>query len=103
VKKTDKKIDNKIRSTLSDFCESEKDKEEGFDWVTHFVNYDDFPQSLSIVCIYDKDSNLEKVNRKSILQDLSERLKAIDVKIKDMGRHVKFDTEENYKSQSAGK
>ena len=102
VKKTDKKIDNNIRYILTEFCESEKDKHEGFEWITHFSNYSNFPGSLSIVCVYRFNCDLAKVDRIRVLESLKLKLNSIDVKVKDIEKHVSFDTQENCNNENGG-
>lgn len=60
MRKSDKKIDNNIRKTLTNVCEIALEQVDGFKWLTHFVNYDNFPESLAIVCVFDTKSDLAK-------------------------------------------
>ncbi|HCC80946.1 MAG TPA: Fis family transcriptional regulator, partial [Methylophaga sp.] len=43
MRKTDKKIDNELRLKLTDVCEQGLKNIAGFQWLTHLVNYDDYP------------------------------------------------------------
>src|SRR5690554_7536689 len=60
MRKSDKKTDNNIRKTLTNVCEIALEQVDGFKWLTHFVNYDNFPESLVIVCVFDTKSDLAK-------------------------------------------
>ncbi|MEZ9906333.1 Fis family transcriptional regulator [Vibrio breoganii] len=60
MRKTDKKIENRIRSVLTEVCEDTLKGYDGFLWVTHTVNYSSFPQSLRIVCVF--DTNQDRAN-----------------------------------------
>jgi len=53
MKKTDKKMDNHIRRVLTDVCETSLTDISGFAWLTHTVNYAQFPQSLKVICVFD--------------------------------------------------
>ena len=53
MKKTDKKMDNHIRRVLTDVCETSLKDINGFAWLTHTVNYAQFPQSLKVICVFD--------------------------------------------------
>ena len=53
MRKTDKKIDNNIRNVLNKVCEQALIEVNGFVWLTHQVNYDKFPASLSVICVFD--------------------------------------------------
>lgn len=53
MRKKDKKIDNELRLVLIDACEQALKDITGFQWLTHFlVNYDDFPNSLMVACVF---------------------------------------------------
>ena len=60
MRKSDKKIDNQIIKALTDVCHSALEDIDGFEWLTHTVNFDQFPESLKIVCVF--DSNIKLAN-----------------------------------------
>ena len=99
MRKTDKRRDNALRAALTDTCEIALERFDGFKWLTHFVHYSDFPQSLTVVCVFSTSShvsNLMSANRDSELRNIvSEQLSNIDIKLNDISRHVLFDSEEN--------
>jgi hypothetical protein len=98
MKKQDKKTDNQIRKALHQVCESALKRVEGFTWLTHLVNYNAFPQSLVVVCVFDSDAMLAQAisEKKDIyLRDaIAQSLAAINIKLKDSNRNIRFDTEE---------
>lgn len=49
MRKTDKKIENNIRISLTKVCEQALKEVDGFLWLTHTVNYSKFPESLQIL------------------------------------------------------
>ena len=49
MRKTDKKIDKQIISALTEVCDSALKAFTGFEWLTHRVNYTNFPKSLKIM------------------------------------------------------
>ncbi|WP_165662551.1 hypothetical protein [Oceanimonas sp. MB9] len=103
MRKTDKKIDNAIRVALTEACEVAQDESEGFMWLTHFVNYNSFPGSLSVVCVYDTNAHLAKANLDGMRSLIKKKLASINIDIKDIRRHVSFDTEEKCKIENDGK
>ena len=103
MRKTDKKIENALRQALTEACEVALDNHEGFQWLTHFVSYSDFPASLSIVCVYDKNSHLAKTDKEGMRALIKEKLASIDIKLKDCRQQVHFDTEENCDHDNDGK
>ncbi|NOR69579.1 MAG: hypothetical protein GQ532_07770 [Methylomarinum sp.] len=98
MKKTDKKIDNQICQALTKVCETAKDEVKGFQWLTHFVNYKQFPSSLSVICIFDTNAELEQAQQQSkdqlIVSLIKSELEQININLKEISRHVSFDTEE---------
>jgi hypothetical protein len=107
MKKTDKKIDNAIIKGLHAACEIALDEVDGFKWITHLVRYNDFPRSLSIVCIFGTNSDLagsHGAQSKEYLRKLvNDQLKATGVNIRDIGPRVRFDTEENCRDENGGR
>ena len=107
MKKSDKKIDNQICQALTIACESAKDKVAGFQWLTHFVDYNQFPGSLSIVCIFDTKVELELACQDEkdqlIVSLINTELQAIQVNLKQISQHISFYTEEACQLESNGK
>lgn len=58
MRKSDKKIDNSIRQALTELCENHLKDLSGFCWITHTVNYQQFPKSLYITCVFDEQHSL---------------------------------------------
>lgn len=102
MKKTDKKIDNALRQALNDACEELLRWNDGFQWLTHFANYQNFPTSLSVVCVYDTNANLHAADTEAVRSKVGEKLAAINITIQQIQRHVSFDTEENCERDSGG-
>ncbi|MFT7214513.1 MAG: hypothetical protein ACI9XK_004781 [Granulosicoccus sp.] len=102
MRKTDKKIDSAIVRALTEVCETAKENNDGFEWITHFSNYNNFPRSLSIVCIYDTNEQLKSADLNEICLLINRKLLSINVNLKDIRRHVDFDTEENCTSENDG-
>lgn len=99
MKKNDKKIENALIKALNNVCENLIQKQNGFIWLTHFVDYKDFPKSLKIVFVFDSNQNLlhakNEVLFKTIFELTGSQLKKESVHIKHIEKAVFFDTEEN--------
>jgi hypothetical protein len=106
MKKQHKKIDNQICKVLHQVCESALEQVKGFVWLTHLVNYNAFPQSLIVVCVFESEAMLaEAVSREKdlYLRDaISRSLATINIKIKDVNRAIRFDSEEACSLQDNG-
>jgi len=99
MRKTDKKIDNQLRIALTDVCEAALKKIEGFEWLTHKVNYSNFPHSLKVICIFDSNEHLSAYSdsrgKELLLSLIQKELDQIGIKLKNVANHVVYDTEEN--------
>lgn len=102
MRKTDKKIDNALRLVLTEVCDIAQVKYDGFKWLTHFANYNSFPSSLSVVCIFDTNEELGRTDKNALCKLIQEKLASIDINIKNINRQVSFDTEENCLNQNDG-
>ena len=107
MKKTDKKIDNQICQALTKACETAKQEVQGFQWLTHLANYNQFPGSLSIICIFDTKVELDQARQQMkdqlIVGLIKSELELINIRFKDISRHVLFDTEEACEVEHNGK
>lgn len=103
MRKTDKKLENLIRVALTEACETAREQHPGFEWLTHFADYDNFPDSLAVVCIYDTNANLANTDRDGVRALIREKLSSIDIKITHTQRQVSFDTEENCQIDNGGR
>ncbi|TNF91702.1 MAG: hypothetical protein EP297_15270 [Gammaproteobacteria bacterium] len=107
MRKTDKKIDKKLRQALTEVCEIALENITGFKWLTHFANYNYFPGSLSIICVFETNTALSKA--RSIQEDnylyrlVKEKLGSVGIEIQNVRQHVSFDTEEDCKMENGGK
>ena len=106
MRKSDKKLDNQLRSVLTDVCESALKDIAGFQWLTHMVNYTNFPNSLKIVCVFDSNASLDSYllsGDSNYLQSLIlDALQRLNIKLKSSTDQVLFDTEENCAEQHNG-
>lgn len=106
MRKTDKKLDKQIREVLTLVCETALEEIVGFEWLTHLVNYDRFPASLHIVCIFDTNENLRRhmasENAKLLLVLINTKLNKLSIRLKPIANHVSYDTQENCDAQHSG-
>ena len=100
-------MENQLRTVLTEVCEAALKEIEGFQWLTHFVNYSKFPGSLKVVCIFDTNANLASymlmIDEGKLNVLVQEKLFAIGVNLKDIKRHLVFDTEEDCDKYHDGK
>ncbi|BDX06933.1 Fis family transcriptional regulator [Planctobacterium marinum] len=106
MRKSDKKRDNILRKVLTLVCESALKDIQGFCWLTHIVNYDNFPKSLRIVCVFDSNADLDNYllsdNNEYLQSIIASELSQIDIKLDNITNQILFDTEENCAEQHQG-
>ncbi|NVK75074.1 MAG: Fis family transcriptional regulator [Oceanospirillaceae bacterium] len=107
MKKSDKKIDNALREALTNVCEAALGSVGGFVWLTHLVNYNAFPHSLRIICVFDTDESLSKAITAKQDDDfytlISGELNKVNIKVNKLRQQVSFDTEEACERAHGGK
>jgi len=107
MRKSDKKMDNQLRLVLTDVCEAALKEIDGFQWLTHLVNYSRFPQSLKVVCVFDTNENrsifMSKSSGSELASLIQEKLHEVGVNIKDMSAQIVYDTDENCELEHKGK
>ncbi len=99
MRKTDKKIEAAIVQSLTQVCDQALDSIEGFSWLTHQVNYKDFPRSLNITCVFDCDEALRKALQGSDAELLTDMISAalgrIDISLDKKTACISFASEES--------
>ena len=106
MRKTDKKIDNQLRVELTDVCETALKEIDGFQWLTHTVNYSNFPKSLQVICIFNTNEQLATFTansgKKLLTSLIQSKLNTLGVKFKNVADHISYDTEENCTKEHHG-
>lgn len=107
MKKSHKKIENILRIQLTDVCEQAKDEVPGFEWLTHFVDYESFPSSLYILCIFNHEEEIASMlnagQNKRLSKLIKEHLAVENITLKDLDKQIGFDSEELCELEHAGK
>ncbi|QTH65099.1 Fis family transcriptional regulator [Psychrosphaera ytuae] len=106
MKKSDKKLDNQIRQTLTELCESRLEQIEGFEWLTHVVNFNRFPESLRVVCVFCDDESLTKAKQSGttdkIQTQITQTLAKLKITFNKPAKQIIFDTETRCQAQHGG-
>lgn len=99
MRKSDKKLDNQIVKALTQVCHSALDDIDGFKWLTHTVNFDKFPDSLKIVCVFDSNitlaTYLKSSDNNGLASMISSSLADIGIELKSAKNQIELDSEEN--------
>ncbi|MCK5881759.1 MAG: hypothetical protein KAG18_07775 [Sinobacterium sp.] len=106
MKKNDKKIDQALSQALTQVCEKALIEYEGFSWITHTVNYKNFPQSLRITCIFNDDEDLHQLQNTEDSAQLSalisQELSQINIHLKRPNKHIFVDSEQRCEREHQG-
>lgn len=106
LSKTQKKIDNNVRSVLNSVCESVLKDVAGFQWVTHQADYANFPASLMIVCVFDSEKNITDVLESGVLTSMKKhihmQLLKVGVVLKHTERQIVADSIERCEREHDG-
>ncbi|GAA0832522.1 hypothetical protein GCM10009112_19420 [Marinomonas arenicola] len=98
MKKSDKKLDKALREALTKVCDHLLGEVEGFVWLTHVVDFNRYPQSLKIVCVFEKEADVAELlsTQGDVLfyQCIEDELKGANLVIKNSRQSVSFDSEE---------
>lgn len=101
-----RQLDRELSRTLTQACEVAKAEFAGFAWVTHEVQWDDFPASLRIIWIFESNADIAralKASRDKRLMSLSDSaLREAGIALKRIEKHVHLDSEEECLRADAG-
>ncbi|WP_413700945.1 Fis family transcriptional regulator [Psychromonas sp. KJ10-10] len=94
MRKTDKKIDNKLRQVLTDVCDFALENITGYQWISHTVNYSSFPESLIITCVFDNQENaLQAKQQGELFTLILKALTNISVNLTAPQKQIRFEVE----------
>ncbi len=106
MRKSDKKIDKQLCQQLTEVCSKALENIEGFQWLTHVVNYSNFPKSLRVICVFDTnqhlDSYLQSTNPDYLQSLINIALAELNIKLNNIANCVVLDTEQNCQQQHKG-
>lgn len=107
MKKSDKKREKSLREALTQVCEKARYSIQGFAWLTHLVNVRDFPSSLKVICVFEKDCDLSRLfdakQDEYLTRLIDTELRKVTPSIKMLHQQIEFDTEEACQRSHNGK
>jgi len=94
MKKSDKKIENQLRKTLTEVCEFALEDINGYQWVTHTVKFDSFPKSLVVTCAFASQKHIDELiesGQGTLLKKLIvKKLGDVNIRIDDQNKQIKW-------------
>ncbi|MBV6824596.1 hypothetical protein [Pseudomonas sp. PD9R] len=105
-KREQAQIERLLVVTLTEACETAKAEIVGFEWLTHEVDYNDFPSSLRVIWVFDTQAQMNLAlasgQRERMIELTSAALYEADVQLRPIAAHVQFDSEEQCQRANAG-
>ncbi len=100
MKKNDKKREHQIIDALTRVCEAAKYDISGFAWLTHSVNYQHFPGSLTVTCVFTDKLSEQQADAPALKQRVIRALLKDNIAIK--AAQISLDNEESCLQQHNG-
>lgn len=98
MRKSDKKTDNQIRLFLTDICEDFMKAFDGFLWLTHEADYDNFPQSLRMTFVFASQASLDRFlasdGYPQLIAKLEKQLSQMKIRFKRIQDQMAFTVEQ---------
>lgn len=105
-KRDSARIERRLVTALTHACETAKAQIPGFEWLTHEVDYQAFPQSLRVVWVFDSEASkaaaLAKGQAARMHELTVEALADAEVQLAKPERWVHVDSEEQCQRQQGG-
>lgn len=91
-------IERELIRTLTDACETAKSEIVGFQWLTHDVDYERFPQSLIVTWMFDTEANkakaLASADKARMLALTLAAFEEVGISVTRTADHVTFSVEQ---------
>lgn len=91
-------IERELIRTLTDACETAKSEIVGFQWLTHEVEYERFPESLLVTWVFDSEASkareLTSADKARMLALTLAAFEAVGISVACINEHVAFSVEQ---------
>ncbi|OLU26427.1 hypothetical protein BVH03_16240 [Pseudomonas sp. PA15(2017)] len=91
-------IERELIRTLTDACETAKSEIVGFQWLTHEVDYERFPESLIVTWVFDTETNkastLASADKARVLALTLAAFEEVGISVTRITDHVTFFVEQ---------
>ncbi|MBH3426478.1 hypothetical protein I5S59_01875 [Pseudomonas alkylphenolica] len=99
-------MERELARALTHACEVAKGELVGFEWLTHRVDYERFPESLMVTWVFDTDSNMNAATAGpgvARMQALTlEAFEDIGITVTAIASHLEMDSEERCAAKHGG-
>lgn len=91
-------IERELIRNLTEACETAKSEIVGFQWLTHDVNYERFPESLLVTWVFDGEVNkaraLASADKARVLELTLAAFEKVGISVSRIADHVAFSIEQ---------
>lgn len=91
-------IERELIRTLTEACETAKSEIVGFQWLTHEVNYERFPESLLVTWVFDSEASkaraLASADKARVLELTLAAFEAVGISAARIADHVVFSVDQ---------
>ncbi|WP_230125506.1 hypothetical protein [Pseudomonas sp. Bi70] len=91
-------IERELIRTLTEACETAKSQIVGFQWLTHDVNYERFPESLIVTWMFDSEASkaraLASADKARVLELTLAAFEEVGISVARIADHVAFSVEQ---------
>ena len=91
-------IERELIRNLTEACETAKSEIVGFQWLTHDVNYERFPESLIVTWVFDGEVNkaraLPSADKARVLELTLAAFEKVGISVPRIADHVAFSIEQ---------
>lgn len=91
-------IERELIRTLTEACETAKSEIVGFQWLTHEVDYERFPESLLVTWMFDSEANraraLAGAEKARMLALTLAAFEAVGISVARINEHMAFSVEQ---------
>lgn len=91
-------IERELIRTLTEACETAKSQIVGFQWLTHDVNYERFPESLIVTWMFDSEASkaraLASADKARVLELTLAAFEEVGISVPRITDHVAFSIEQ---------
>lgn len=98
MRKSDKKRENAIVTALTQACENDLKSYKGFQWITHVVDFQRYPESLVVICVFDTNENVQKLlatgEDATVKRIIESYLLSYSIPTKNVKQRIFIDTEQ---------
>lgn len=91
-------VERELIRTLTLACETAKSEIVGFQWLTHDVDYERFPQSLCVTWMFDSEASsaraLASSDKVRMLELTQAAFEEVGISVSSIAEHVAFSVEQ---------